>query len=222
MRRREMLAVLATAGSAWAGTSPPRLTIPVHRVTNRRVQWKEQELRQFSSAIWDEAARDLARGGIDLRLTTAEGEVKAYPSSRPLFVGLERGKLNVVLTDWLPQDWDAGRAIAGISTVYEGYHVSAISLRYAHGHRIPFLAVNTVLHEVLHFLLLDVFVAKPGMLRAGWREERVDWHATRLWLSGGDAVVRESGQRYLQTLMAAAARASGAQADAREARAWIS
>jgi hypothetical protein len=217
-----MLAALAASGAVWGGASSPRLTIPVHRVTNQRVQWKEEELRQFSSAIWDEAVRDLARCGIDLGVTTAEGEIKAYPSSRPMFVGLQRGKLNVVLTDWLPQDWDAGRAIAGISTVYEGYHVSAISLRYAHGHRIPFLAVNTVLHEVLHFLLLDVFVAKPGMLRAGWREERVDWHATRLWLSGGDPVVLESGQRYLQTLLAAGARASGNQADARDALAWIS
>jgi hypothetical protein len=201
MTRRQFLTSPASLVLPVAGASPPRLALPVHRMINQHARLDATALQAFS-AIWNEAVRDLTRCGIDPRVTTATGEIKLYPSGRPLFVGLARGRLNIVLTGTLPQDWDAARAVAGVSTVYEGYHVAAIALRYAHGHRIPLLAVNTVLHEMLHFLLLDVLVPRPSMLRTRWREERVDWHATRMWLTGRDADLQESAGRYTRILEA--------------------
>lgn len=200
MNRRDFIACLAVPASARAATSPPRIVIPVRRALDTRARWTEPELRRFYTTIWDEALGNLSKCGVDLHVTTETGEIRQYPSGRPKFMGVHPAMLNVMLTDSLPMAWDGGRAIAGTSTIYEGHHVSVIALRYAHGHRLPWIAVNTVLHELLHFLLLDVFVSRPGMIRARWREERVDWHATRLWLLGGDDAVRQSAGQYLQRL----------------------
>src|SRR5437016_3257590 len=108
--------------------------------------------------------------------------------------------INLVLTGHIPLYWDNGRALAGVTTIYEGYHVCLIALPYAHGNRMPFLSVNTCVHELLHALLQDVFVSRPKWFQIGRRELRIDWYATRLWLFHDGGAIRRSAQAYLDRL----------------------
>ncbi len=105
--------------------------------------------------------RDFSRGGIELQTSDGPGEVRRSPGDNPIFVGLRRGAINLVLTDRLPLYWDNHRALAGVSTVQDGYPVCLIALRYAHGNQAPFLSVNTCVHELLHALMQDIFVSRP-------------------------------------------------------------
>ncbi len=66
------------------------------------------------------------------------GEIRRSPSDAPIFVGLQRARLNLVLTDLIPMNWDRARGLAGLTTVWQGYHVCVIALEYAHPNRIPF------------------------------------------------------------------------------------
>jgi hypothetical protein len=176
-----------------------RLAVPVHRVVDSRVRSADR-LDRFWRSIWPEAARTFGRGGIDLHTTDSPGEVRRTAADRPLLVGLRAGAVNLVLTDHIPMFWDRGRASAGTTTIHQGRHVCMIALAYAHGHRIPFVSVNTCVHELLHALLQDVFVARPEWYDGGGREARVEWHATALWLFGAGAAVRASGREYLERL----------------------
>ena len=90
--------------------------------------------------------------------------------------------------------------MTGVSTQYDGYHISMIALDYAHGHQIPFLAVNTCVHELLHVLLEDIFEVHPKGLAGYERESRIDWYATRLWLFHDGAGIRTAAQAYLDCL----------------------
>jgi len=165
-----------------------------------RARCTPEELRYFWSHIWPQAFRDFTRGGITLQTTDSTGEVKRSPGDKPIFVGLRRGVLNLVLTDFIPMKWDAGRSSAGVTTIYEGYHLCLIALRHAHGDQVPFLSVNTCVHELLHALLQDVFVTHPNWYQSGSREFRIDWFATRLALFHDGAAVRQSAQAYLTRL----------------------
>ncbi len=95
------------------------------------------QLRHFWWTVWPEAARDFSRGGIELQTTDGPGEVRRSPGDQPIFVGLRRGVVNLVLTDHIPMKWDSGRALAGITTIQGGYHVCLIALQYAHGNQVP-------------------------------------------------------------------------------------
>jgi hypothetical protein len=97
-------------------------------------------------------------------------------------------------------DWDNGRALAGATTVHEGYHLCVIAMSYAHGHRIPYLSTNTCVHELLHALLQDVFVSHPKWYQSDEREFRDDWYGTAMWLFHDGSTVRESAQAYLKRL----------------------
>lgn len=198
MTRREFVqgALAATAAAA----TP--LTIPLHRVTDAAGQYTPEQLRRFWREIWPEAVRDFARGGMRFESTDGPGRILRSPGGRPIFYGLQRGVLNLVLTDHLPSDWDSGRALAGVTAQYNGYHLCLIALRYAHGHQIPFLAVNTCVHEVLHALLLDLYAPRPKWFEAAGREARIDTYATRLWLLHDGAAIRRSAQLYLNRLRA--------------------
>jgi hypothetical protein len=197
--RRRLLG-LAAAGASPSAAGP--LGVPVHRVTNARAQFPSGMLRRFWSAIWPEAYRDFHRSGIRLEATDAEGAIRRSPGDRPLFDGVRRGAVNLVLTDRIPMHWDNGRALAGVSTIDGGYHLCVIALRYAHGHQVPFLSVNTCVHELLHVLLQDIFIDRPAWHRAGRHEARIDWFATRMWLFGDAAEVRRSAGDYLKRLRA--------------------
>jgi hypothetical protein len=109
--------------------------------------------------------------------------------------------LNVVVTDTVPLDWDNGRSLPGVTTIHEGYHLSVVALKNAHGNRLPFLAVNTVVHELLHVFRGDIFVRRAGLLNGADREAAVDWQATRIWLLGGAPGIKECARTYVQQLL---------------------
>jgi hypothetical protein len=167
-----------------------------------RAQCPAERVHAFWAAIWPEAVRDFGRGGIDLQASDGPGEVRHSAADRPIFIGLRRGTINLILTDHLPLYWDGGRALAGVTTLYDGYHVCMIALRYAHGDQIAFLSVNTCVHELLHALLLDIFVSRPKWYQSGGREFRIDWYASCLWLFHDGSTIRKSGREYLNRLRA--------------------
>jgi hypothetical protein len=73
-------------------------------------------------------------------------------------------------------------------------------MQHAHGDQVPFLSVNTCVHEVLHALMQDVFVSHPKWYQTGEREFRIDYYATLLWVFRNGAAVRQSAQAYLGRL----------------------
>jgi len=199
--RRDFMLRLAAA--AIPAGSPARLAVPLHRVMDGHARCTPEQLRRFWWSTWPEAVRAFGRGGIELQTSDGPGEVKRSAGDRPIFVGLRRGVLNLVLTDHIPMYWDRGRALAGATTIYDGYHLCMIALEYAHGNQAPFFSLNTCVHEILHALLLDIFVTHPKWYEGGEREFRTDWHATALWMFHGDGTVRESAQVFVNRLRAA-------------------
>jgi hypothetical protein len=196
MRRRDF--VLTAIGASLAKTP---LVVPIRRIIDIRAKDTFDELNHFWWDIWPEAVRDLGRCGIQFRTTDAQGEIRLTAGERPIFIGLERGVINLVLTDHIPVDWDRGRALAGVSTFEEGYALCAIAIANAHCHRVPFLSVNTCVHELLHVLLGDIFFAsRPKWYQVDEREARINWYATRLWLFHDGATIRESAQACLGRL----------------------
>ena len=169
----------------------------MHRIVDAHAQLKAADVQRFWSGIWAEAVRTFASGGIDLQVTDGPGEIRNSPADQPIFVGLQRKTINLILTGRLPMYWDSGRALAGTSTVREGYQICVISQAYAHGNQVAFLSVNTCVHEILHVLLQDVYLPRPKWYQVGGRETRVDWYATRLWLFHDGAAIRESAAAYL-------------------------
>ena len=192
--------IWATSAAAGRSTAQARLLVPVHRVMDSRARCSPEQLRYFWSTVWPEAVRNFSGGGIGLQTTDGAGEVRRSPGDWPIFVGLRRGVINVVLTDHIPMKWDNGRALAGVTTIQDGYHVCMIALRYAHGTQVPFLSVNTCVHELLHALMQDVFVRRPSWFQTGSREARIDWYATWLWQFHQGAAIRKSAQAYLARL----------------------
>jgi hypothetical protein len=163
-------------------------------------QASPQVVHRLWSEIWPEAAIAFGHGGIDLQTADGPGEVRRTAADRPVFVGLRRGVINLVFTDYIPMFWDRGRALAGVTTLHEGYHVCMVAMRYAHGNQIPFLSVNTCVHELLHALLLDIYVRRSSAFQTGEREFRVDRYATWLWLFHNGSAIRQSAQTYLARL----------------------
>ena len=205
-RRQFVFTAAAVTGSA---SAPALLLVPIHRIVDSRARCSPEQRRQFWSVIWPEAVRNFSQGGIGLQTSDGPGEVRRSPGDRPVFIGLRRGVINLVLTDHIPMKWDNGRALAGVTTIHDGYHVCLLALQYAHGDQVPFLSVNTCVHELLHALLQDVFVSRPKWFQTGGREFRIDWCATGLWLFHDGAAVRKSARAYLGRLRAAdAARSS--------------
>jgi hypothetical protein len=198
MRRREFL--LTAAAAAMPSRMPSRLAVPVHRIMDAGSRCPPDRVRNFWWSVWPEAAAAFSRGGIDLRTGDGPGEVRRTAADRPVFTGLRRGAVNLVLTDHIPMYWDRGRALAGVTTLHEGYTVCMVALRYAHGNQIPFLSVNTCVHELLHALLQDVFAGRTTWFQNGEREFRVDRYATWLWLFHEGAPIRQQAEQYLRRL----------------------
>lgn len=194
-RRQLLLGALPLALAAESEDLP--LEVPVLCLTNALARTTPEAVRAFRAGVWDEAVRTFADCGVHLRVTHRTGEILKYPSSRPRFVGLERGQLNVVLTDAIPMEWDHGRQVAGGSTVYEGYVVCVIAMKFARSFGVPLMAMNTVVHELLHVFLGDVFAARGGRLRRYGREGRVDWEATRMWLGADAGAIRAAARAHL-------------------------
>jgi len=200
MTRRKAIggAILVASGPASGATA--HLEIPLVRISDKYARSNPAKRAQFLTEIWKEAEQVFAKAGISLRTIDRIGEVLQYPSGRPRFRCLERGIINIVLADCVPLDWDKGRSLAGVSALYEGFCVCVVSLNEAHGNQIPFISVNTVVHELLHVLLQDVFRDRTSVFHGQSSEARVDLHATRLWLFGSDETVRESARVCLERL----------------------
>jgi hypothetical protein len=185
------------AAVATASAADPPLRLSVHRVEDSRAKFTPAELHRFRSTVWSEAVRDFARCGIEFSTTDGPGEIRRSPAQRPIFAGLEDGAINVVLTRHIPVAWDNGRGLVAVSTRYEGHPISVIALPTAHPHQVPFLSLNTCVHELLHVLFRDIFAAQEQGLRRARREFRTDWHATRLWLFHDGNAVRRAAERYV-------------------------
>ncbi len=186
--RRALLAGLGTSVLA-----QPSLAIPVRRITDSRA-------KVTADTIWPEAERCFAAGGMSLQVTDVAGEVGRAPSGRPVFKGLAHGAINVVITDFVPLEWDQAHGLSGLTTQYDGFHLCLIAMRHAHGNQTPFFSVNTVVHEILHVLLGDIFQPRPKGADGASREWRIDWFATRLWLFGDGAEIRRQGSSYFARL----------------------
>jgi hypothetical protein len=141
---------------------------------------------------------------MELKTSDGPGEVRRSAGDNPIFIGLHRGVINLVLTDHLPLYWDNGRTLAGTTTLWDGFAVSMIALSYAHGDRIPFLSVNTCVHELLHALMQDIFVSRPKWYESDGREFRADSYATGLWLFHDGAAIRQSARACLDRLRSGA------------------
>ena len=192
--RRALLAMpLAVAAAA----ADAVVTVPVRVVIDARPKFTPERLRYWQS-IWDQAWGDFASVGVRLEATRVEGEIKRSPGDRPIFVGLDRAALNVVVTDHVPMKWDQGRALRGVAFRYDGNDTVLIALNYAARHQVPFFAVNTCEHELLHVLLGDIFEKHPGGVKEQMREYRIEWYGTRIWLFHGGAFVREGARKYAE------------------------
>ena len=194
-RRMFLLAPLAKAASAG-------LVLPVRQIIDAKAQFAPGQIQRVWFEVWAEAVRDLASCGIQVDRSQGAGDIWRPPGREPVISGLAPGVINIVVTGRVPMWWDRGRALNGVTLKYRGHHVCVIALAHAHKHRIPLVAVNTCLHELLHALLLDILETRPAGAAGEAREFRIDWHATRMWLLGGDGVVRESAKRYVELLRA--------------------
>ncbi len=192
--RRALLALPLAAAAAEAA-----ITVPVRVVVDKRPKFTPERLRYWHG-IWDQAWGDFARCGVHLAAQTVEGEIKRSPGDRPIFVGLDRAALNVVVTDHVPLKWDQGRALRGVAFRYEGYDTILIALNYAVRHQVPFFSINTCEHEMLHVFLGDIFEKPPGGLKGQWREYRIEGYGSRMWLFHAGAAVRQGAARYAARL----------------------
>ena len=189
--RRTLLA----AGWPLVAAEPP-LTIPLAVVFDSRATLPPPLLARFRERIFPEALRDFARCGIQFRIAEKSAAVRRTPSDQPLFTDLERSALNLVVTARVPFKWDTGRGLAGVTTIHEGFHLCVVALEEMHGHRVPWLSLNTCVHELLHALLGDIFEPRPAGVTGALREARIDAYATELWLFGAGAAIRTSALRY--------------------------
>jgi hypothetical protein len=200
MTRRKAIGATVVLAAGPASGATAHLEIPLVRITDKYARTNPAKRAQFLTEIWKEAEQVFARAGMSLRAVDRVGEILQYPSGRPRFRCLERGMINMVLADRAPLDWDKGRSLAGVSALYERFCICVISMNEAHGNQIPFISVSTVVHELLHVLLQDVFRDRTSVFHGQTSEARVDLHATRLWLFGSDETVRESAGVCLKRL----------------------
>jgi hypothetical protein len=199
--RREFLSIWPSALAARVGPIAP-VIVPVRAIVDTRVNWHLDLLRRFWWRIWPDAVRSFGRCGIQLQATEGHGDVARPPGREPIVSGLDPHSLNLVLTNRIPMEWDSGRDLSGVTLRYWGYHLCMLALSRAHGNQIPYLSVNTCVHEMLHALLFDIFESRPSALAGQWREFRVDACATRLWLCHSGGALRESARRYAERLRA--------------------
>jgi len=193
MTRRQFVAVTALAYRE-------EVVVPVRLVLDGKVKWRPEQIEWFRSVLWAQAVGELMRCGVRLQVSEGPGEVARPPERQPVISGLDLRALNFVLTNQIPMQWDGGRSLCGITTLYRGHHMCMVAYNRAHAHQIPFLSVNTCLHELLHALLNDIFEGRPNGVMGEMRETRVDLVATRLWLFGDGAAVRAGARAYLERL----------------------
>jgi hypothetical protein len=197
MTRRGFLLAASVPGLA-IGRQEATLSVPVRYILDKEVKWRPGQVERFRATIWSQTVRDLLRCGVRLAAVSVDGGVWRPAHRQPMITGLDRGAINLVLTNEIPLEWDHGRALCGVTTLYRGYHLCMIAVNRAHGHQLPFVSVNTCLHELLHALLHDIFELRPRGLPGAAREFRVDYYATQLWLFRGGDAIREAARSYVR------------------------
>ena len=197
MTRRDFIPALIAPAFAPASRT---LAIPLLVLTNKFHRTPAARIGQFRTDVWNESFRVFAQCGITLRPEYRECEIRQHPGGNPRFMGTEPNRLNFILTDRIPSDWDNGRDSPGVAAQYEGHHLCLIAMNTAHPNRVPYLSVNTIVHELLHMFLQDILIARGGMVQGYGRETRADWYATRMWLFHEGTAVRESAREYLSGL----------------------
>ena len=203
MTRRHFLAAATVGMIPTSLQVKPPLVIPVHIILDQAAKLGPHQLHFFWAYLWPQAASELAACGIRFEVSQAEGEVGRPPGREPTVSGLERGALNLVVTNRIPMDWDVGRGLSGVTTLYRSYHLCMVALERAHLNQIPFLSLNTCLHEMLHALLHDIFESRPRGASGQFRELRIDWYATGLWLFHDGDAVRKAAESYVTRLRSA-------------------
>src|SRR5512138_2662861 len=121
MTRRRAVQMLAGAGVAQqAGFSAASssVRVPVHRIVDSRAHCTSEQLHYFWWTIWPEAVVDFSRCGVEFLVTDGDGEIRRSPGGFPVFTGLQRGAVNVVVTKVIPLSWTRGRGIAGVTTIW--------------------------------------------------------------------------------------------------------
>jgi hypothetical protein len=202
MTRRSFLSLAAAAPAAKTGTP---VELPIQHVLDTASKPANNDLSRFRFDIWPEAVRDFSRCGVKLQMKASDGEIRRSPGGNPIFKGLVPNAINLVLTPQVPMAWDQGRALAGLTTRYERYHVCVIALRHAHPHQVPLLSVNTCVHELLHVLFEDIYEPPKKRHAVEIRELRIDLYATRLWLFREGAAIRKAADAYAQRIRSATA-----------------
>jgi hypothetical protein len=196
MTRRELFPMLL-ALPAVSRAAAARVRVPVQVLMDAKAKDPQRVLNRFWWHVWPEAIRDFGRCGIHLDTTFRTGEIWRPSGRPPVIVGMERGVLNLVLTDQIPVEWDGGRGLSGATTMYRGFPVCMLALWSSHTHQVPFLSVNTCVHEMLHAFLGDIFENRPRGFRGQMREARIDWYATRLWLFRDPGPIAGATRQYL-------------------------
>jgi hypothetical protein len=203
MTRREFFLVTPAAGVVPKASQAP-LRVPVRHVLDVRLNSRREQIRSYWSRIWPEAVRNFGWCGIRLENSVTAGEIQRPAFREPVVTGLDRGAVNIALTDRIPPEWDNGRDLSGVTLRYRGYDLCMIALDQAHCHEVPLLSVNTCVHELLHALLRDIAERRPKGLAGEAREVRIDWYATRLWLFHDGAAIRQAAVAYVERLRVAA------------------
>jgi hypothetical protein len=195
--RREVLALIpAIVGAAGA---PSTVTVPVDILFDKDAGLSDWGVREFW-ALWAESVRDFGWCGVRFQTRVREAGMWRPPNRQPVISGLGAGVLNLVVTKNIPEMWDNGRILRGVTTMYRGHHLCMVAMNFAGWNRAPLIAINTCTHELLHALMGDIFELRPGGVHGQARELRIDWLATRLWLFHSGVGIREAARSYVTRL----------------------
>src|SRR4051812_294491 len=197
--RREFLGLVPAILAARA--APANVTVPVDILIDKDAKLSDDTVRRFW-ALWAEAVSDFGWCGVFFQTRVRDAGMWRPEHRQPVIAGVGEGVLNLVVTNSIPLAWDVTRTVRGITTLYRGRHLCLIAMNNAGRNRVPLIAVNTCIHELLHALLLDIFQPRPEGATGQVRELRVDWLATRLWLFHSGGGIRESARQYVQRLRA--------------------
>src|SRR5438270_14036321 len=117
MTRRELFSMVLFA----VVRRPAPLTLPVHIVQDSAAKLGPKVLRRFWNVTWPEALRNLAFAGIRVQTTFEHADMWKPDFRPPIIGGVQKGVLNLVLTNRIPDEWDRGLAINGVTTLYRGF-----------------------------------------------------------------------------------------------------
>jgi hypothetical protein len=187
LTRRQLFTALRTSTmSASANTGSPKnnrfgsqkasinLPIVVH-IDRRGSQIRTTHVRWFWECLLREAEHDLIHAGVRITSTVGQGWIERGDIDA-FFHGVQPEAINVYVTHWIPLCWDLGRGLCGLSGLAGATEVIVVSAENAHRHIVPYLATNTLAHEIGHVLRGDLRLRNPG----GWEEQQRELSLDRI------------------------------------------